>query len=283
MNSEEFGLIAGQQLLRCEDLHYGYWDEGMDITLSNFLIAQQRHTEVLLQAIKKYLQSNDDLILDAGCGIGNTTRKFLSEGLRVDGLVPSEWMAEKARENIVNSNSSFKGTIYCTGFQDLDTQQLSEKFEMVFFSESYQYINLEEGFSKLSHILKDDGRVIIFDFFRKDDVEGKSPLGGGHSMREFYQCVEKHHYDIIEDEDLTTYLSPNLKLISELLSQRILPFGETLDTFLSSKYKIPYKMIKFFLRKNLEEFRFKYSEERNQENFEKYKSYRLIVLGKSSK
>lgn len=131
---------------------------------------------------------------------------------------------------------------------------------------------------KLKEVLRPEGIVIIFDFFRKDDIEGQSPLGGGHSMREFYQLIKKHHFTLQDDQDLTTYLSPNLRLVSELLGKRIIPFSKTLDTFLSTRYKISYAILRFFLRKHLQEFRFKYSEQRNQENFEKYKSYRLVTL-----
>lgn len=277
MNSEEFGLVAAQQLLQCEDLHYGYWDKNLPLQLSNLAIAQEKHTHVLLEAITKY-SPPEARLLDVGCGIGTVMKRLLKADFNVDGLVPSVWMAKKAEENIATLTQANNSTIYCQAFQHFNTSQLTRLYDVVFFSESYQYIELSQGFSKLKEVLAPNGTVIIFDFFRKDDVEGQSPLGGGHSMEAFYRLLKAHQFMVVEDQDLTTYLSPNLKLISELLGQRILPFGHTLDTFLSSQYKIPYAIIKFFLRKQLAEFRFKYSQQRNQANFEKYKSYRLISL-----
>ena len=51
MDSKEFGLVAAQQLFKVEDLHYGYWDKSEDATLSNWITAQEKHTNFLFKYI----------------------------------------------------------------------------------------------------------------------------------------------------------------------------------------------------------------------------------------
>ena len=60
----------------------------------------------------------------------------------------------------------------------------------------------------------------------------------------------------------------------------LIPFTNTLDNFLSARYPKIYKTIKWLGRKRIDKIKFKYSKIRNAENFEKYKSYRMIVLKK---
>ena len=77
-------------------------------------------------------------------------------------------------------------------------------------------------------------------------------------------------------------MSPNLKLVNEVLVDRLLPFSETLNKFLSTRYPKIYRFFKWVLRKKISKLAFKYSEDRNEENFIKFKSYRLIVLSKKN-
>ena len=51
----------------------------------------------------------------------------------------------------------------------------------------------------LDNILTKNGKVIIFDFFKKDNVDGVSPLGGGHQLSDFYDIVKKYGYNILSD------------------------------------------------------------------------------------
>ena len=81
---------------------------------------------------------------------------------------------------------------------------------------------------------------------------------------------------------MTRNLSPNLKLVNDVIIDRLTPFSSTLNQFLFTRYKTFYKLIKWGLRKQLSKLAFKYSEDRNEENFIKFKSYRLIVLSKKN-
>ncbi|MCP4494032.1 MAG: class I SAM-dependent methyltransferase [Gammaproteobacteria bacterium] len=282
MNSKEFGLVASQQLLQIQDLHYGFWEDGEAPSAAKFPEAQSKYTDFLCQYIREAISTGENCrILDVGCGIGVTTYKLLDMGYRVDGLVPSNWMAQQAREKIRQVEGGKNSRIYECNFEDFPVANSSKKYQLAFFSESYQYVNMQKAFDVLNLITPENGTVIIFDFFKKDGVDGESPLGGGHSIGQFYHTVEKNSYKIHTDLDVTNNLSPNLKLVNDILVERIIPFSQTLDTFFSTRYYRLSKILKFLFRKKLEKVRFKYSQGRNEESFRQFKTYRLFVLKRS--
>jgi len=217
-------------------------------------------------------------MLDIGCGIGITTKKLLAAGYRVDGLVPSAWMARKATENVKAYRDGTRGAIFDCRIENFPVQKENEPYKLAFFSESFQYVKLPGTFEVLTRILSDQGKIIIFDFFKKDNVAGKSPMGGGHSLEKFKRAVDQYGFTIHTDMDLTEHMSPNLTLINELLTDRVIPFTHTLDTFLAHRYRNIYRLFKIVFRRKIEKLSFKYSTRRNAENFAKYKSYRLFIL-----
>jgi len=81
---------------------------------------------------------------------------------------------------------------------------------------------------------------------------------------------------------VTEHLSPNLTLANDILINRIGPVTDTVDRFLGEKYRITYNLVKFLLRKRLEKVKSKYfSGNRNETDFIKHKTYRLIVLDRA--
>ena len=278
MDQKEFALNATQRLLQVKDLHYGFWKEGTtEPTIKQFYRAQNVYSAFLLKHIKE-IATKEQRILDIGCGIGTIVGCLLKQGYKVDGLVPSAWMAEKAREKTLAFQDNKKGQIFHCKFENLSVEKNFEKYDRVYFSESFQYIPIPDAFDKIRKILTDDGYVIIFDFFVKDGVEGKSPLGGGHSMNRFYDYINSSEFEIVSDNDVTKNISPTMDLFQAILQDQILPTVKDLDLVLSNKLKYVYRFIKFLKRKKLKKLSHKFSEKRNGESFIKYKSYRMIVL-----
>jgi len=280
MDSKEFGLVAAQQLFQIEDLHYGYWDDNVEVSLSNYKQAQKKYTEFLFNYIDKYIPNkSSSRILDVGCGVGLTTKKLLEFGYNVDGLVPSAWMSKYAKDIIGDLKNKDRGQIYESTFENFPISN-NKKYDLIFFSESYQYINMEQAYKIIDKVSTANTKIIIFDFFRKDNIEGKSPLGGGHSIGNFYNITKNNNFKIVEDIDVTKNLSPNMKLVNDVIKDRVIPFTKTLDSFMLSRHRFIYKMIRFLLRKKIDKFKFKYSKERNEQNFIKFKTYRLLILDK---
>ena len=283
MDSKEFGLVAAQQLFNIQDLHYGFWDEGKIPSSENFIEAQDNHTAFLLKHIEEAINADKKCkILDIGCGLGITTAKLLKMGYRVDGLVPSSWMAQKARNITQRYKDETRGEIYECNLRDFPTSYLSEKYTLVFFSESFQYVFMKKAFAIFDLILSETGKVIIFDFFDRDDVTEESPIGGGHSIGRFFRILRKRGYTVHSDLDVTANVSPTLKLLSDILVDRIVPFSKSLDAFLSARYRLLYRILRYAFRKELERVKYKYSpQRRNEENFQKFKTYRLFVLSRT--
>ena len=282
MDSKEFGLVAAQQLFQIEDIHYGFWENDMEVSLSNFKVAQEKHTNFLFKHINDFISNKkNDKILDIGCGVGLTTKKLLENNYRVDGLVPYNWMAQYAERITSKYKTEDSGKIFECKFEEYPIHKNLNKYSLLFFSESYQYVNMKQSFEIINKIIDKNGHIVIFDFFKKDDVSGNSPLGGGHYLSEFYNLVSNYEYTIIKDLDITKNLSPNLTLVSDVIKDRIIPFTDTFDKFMIGRHQYIYKLIKWLLRKKINKMKFKYSVDRNEENFVKYKTYRLIVLKKN--
>tara|TARA_Y100000590_G_scaffold438666_1_gene561752 strand:+ start:7 stop:855 length:849 start_codon:yes stop_codon:yes gene_type:complete len=280
MDSKEFGLVAAQQLFHIEDIHYGFWEKDEVATLNNFKEAQKKHTDFLFQYIDNFIENKDQSkILDIGCGVGTNVKKLLDKGFKVDGLVPYPWMAKYASNVNSKYKSQDRGRIYKCKIEDFPIKGIKQKYQLVFFSESFQYVNMNSTFNILEKILKKHGTIIIFDFFKKDNIGDISPLGGGHSINFFYNVIKNFNYKIEEDIDITDNLSPNLKIINEIMVERLIPFSDTFDKFMLTRHKSIYRIIKWLLRKKINKIKFKYTN-RDENAFKKFKTYRLIVLKK---
>ena len=79
-----------------EDLHYGYWPKGKDASVQNFAHAQDSHSKLIMDHIPEKTNS----ILDVGGGSGNLALKLLDKGYSVDCVIPSEYLAEQAKEKL---------------------------------------------------------------------------------------------------------------------------------------------------------------------------------------
>lgn len=285
MDTRELGLILGQQILNVDDLHYGYWNDELELSFANLPEAQRRYTEKLLEAFPP--ASDTRRVLDVGCGTGNTMAALIQRGYRVDGMIPSASLARIVRERL-SALSSPGGAendaqVFECKLEEFDTTAHSRKYDVILFSESFQYMAMEESFPVLERILLPGGRIIICDFFRtvhdQDGAAGDHAISGGHPLKEFHEQVERRGYRIEMDRDITKHMSPNFKLVNDLLMLKTKPVLETCSLYLGSRYPRSWRFLKWVFRKRWKKLDYKYlSGLRSPETFEKYKSYRMIVL-----
>jgi SAM-dependent methyltransferase len=138
--SSEFGLAMGWVLahhfLGMNDLHYGYWPQGLPVVPQNLAAAQANYTELLISRIPAGVRS----ILDVGMGAGTTARKLVEKGYRVDGVSPNGVLTDVARQQLGD-----RATIFETRFQDLRTER---RYDLVLFSESLLFIPLDAAFAQ---------------------------------------------------------------------------------------------------------------------------------------
>ncbi len=283
MDTRELGLVAVQKLLDVEDLHYGLWDDDLELSLSNIRAAQQRYTEMVLATLPPAAGVETGVrVLDIGCGTGHMLGQMLEKGYRVDGVIPAQALSARVKEHLARHPGNSSELFECR-FQDFPEEQCHNQYDVALFSESFQYIPMAASLAKLPGLLKPGGLVLISDFF-KTEAHGDGGVGdgsfrGGHYLRDFYALLPGTPFLIQRDDDITKRVSPNLELLNDLLMNKIVPTTTSLDRYLKDNYPILTWLAKRLFRKKLEKVKFKYlSGHRSKEVFERYKTYRVIVL-----
>ena len=68
------GFLSGRHFVGTKDLHYGYWPDGMEQTMSNLPSAQEEYSAYLMQHIPWTAKK----ILDVGSGAGSLAEKLIA-------------------------------------------------------------------------------------------------------------------------------------------------------------------------------------------------------------
>jgi tocopherol O-methyltransferase len=147
-------------------LHYGYWDA----STKNFHEALLNINKVLSA---KAVVTKSDRVLDAGCGIGGSSIWLAKNiGCSVTGISLSEKQVRKA-----DALASAEGVEQLATFEQLDftaTGFPAGSFDVVWAIESVCHAADKAAFLKEAfRILKDNGRLIMADFFKQENLQGK--------------------------------------------------------------------------------------------------------------
>jgi SAM-dependent methyltransferase len=175
-----------------------------------------------------------------------------------------------------------KARIFECRFEDLPAASLESRYDVVLFSESFQYIELERALQLLPRLLKPGAQLVICDFFKTehhgDAGPGDRTFGGGHAWRAFNEHMRGAPFALERDEDITRQVSPNVELVNQVLEKRITPAAATLGEYIAGNYpRLAWVLGKLF-RKKLAKLRRKYlSGHRTPATFERYKTYHLLV------
>ena len=265
----EIGSICGRYFLKLNHLHYGYWTDGLEVDIANVQIAQENYAQFLISHIPK----NAEKILDVGCGAGQIAKKLIDMGCIVDCVSPSHFLAGQARELLGNSSNIFE----CL-YEQLQTEN---RYDVILFSESFQYINIEEGIRKTLGLLNPDGYMLICDLFRKKTLD-KSDMSGGHQLELFQNIVSEHPLRPIKELDITEQTAPNIDVVNDMFKKAVHPTVILTQQLLDSRYPFMSKLIKWVYRKKISKINRKYfNYEKTGEKFKKFKSYRLLLYQKS--
>ncbi|MBU0952452.1 MAG: class I SAM-dependent methyltransferase [Elusimicrobia bacterium] len=264
----DLGIILSKYFFKTDHLHYGYWTSDLEVDISNLAKAQENYANFLVSNIPKNVKN----VLDVGCGIGKLAYKLTTLGYKVDGVSPSKLLTKYARELLGD-----KSRIFECKYEYLQTEN---KYDLIMFSESFQYVDIEKALENNIKLLNEGGYLIISDFF-KTDAKGDSPLGGGHHLSKFYETIARYPFKLVKDIDITNETAPNLKLVDDFLTTVGIPVWESVMNYLDIKFPKLSKIVKWKFRKKLDKITRKYfNRTRNAENFKIFKSYRFMLYQK---
>ena len=261
----EIGLVLSRFFLNTEHLHFGYWPDDLDVNLNNLKKAQDYHSEKIIHSIPKNVKT----ILDVGSGSGGLAEKLVDNGYQVDCVSPSEYLSDSIEQKLKK-----KVTVYRSTFEDLGLQK---KYDIVVFSESFQYVNIKKALNKIPLAVQEKGHVLICDFFRKPGT-GTKPLGGGHDWEVFQDNLSDYSFTEILNKDITRETARTYDLINQIIGEVADPVRSLSAKYLDSQYPTGMKFLRWYFKKKIKRInRIYFSGNMTGDMFNKLKTYRVLL------
>jgi SAM-dependent methyltransferase len=270
IDSREVGLELGLRVykffLKSEYLHYGYFKDGLDTDISNLRKAQENYAELIFS----HIPAGTKTILDVGCGSGKTAQQLVAKGYTVDCVSPGQILTAYAK-NMLGDKVNF----YQCKFENLVTDK---KYDLVLFSESFQYIPMDKSIPGALKLLNPGGHIIASDFFHTDP-EGRSRLGGGHDYQAWLQIKESFPIKTLVEKDITAETSPTIDLVNQLNAEVIKPVWTSAWALGEDRFPFIIKLVRRFYKKKISKLENKhFTGQRNGELFRKYKKYMFYLF-----
>ncbi|MEH2252229.1 methyltransferase domain-containing protein [Nostoc sp.] len=194
-------------LINTSYLHYGYWEPlpaaGEELTITRMRAAQIAYAAKLFS----FIPEGTKTVLDVGCGIGGNAVYLCDRGLSVEGLAPDVLQQEKF---IKNTNSQIP--FYLTRFEDFHT---SRSYDLVLFSESSQYIAVDDLAQGAARLLSSGGYLLIADMMRSDAEYRKGIFSNCHVASELQTALIQTGFKLIKTEDISSQIAPTIDLCLE--------------------------------------------------------------------
>ncbi|WP_425399036.1 class I SAM-dependent methyltransferase [Aeoliella sp.] len=261
------GSLLGERFAGIKDLHFGLWQTGDEITLSNLSIAQQRYSEFVIGS----LPVESTTILDVGCGNGRFADRLLMAGKCVTCVSPNLLLNRAARELLGN-----RAVVIDSRFEQMQTANLA--FDVILFVESFQYVDMEGAMRKAVSLMRPAGRIVICDFFRRSEM-GVSPISGGHAWEDFESRLRENGLFVSKSVDITHNVAPTFDLVNDVFQGIVAPLYAEAITTLEQAHPVLSKIARWTLRRKLQKFQHKYlGGQRTGEAFASFKTYRLVEL-----
>lgn len=258
------GHIAGKHFVGANDLHYGYWLEGVEPHVRNLPAAQQEYTRFLLS----HIPTDARRILDVGSGAGGLAAKLIERGHQVDCVSPNAFLNEQARQILGDGARIFE-----TKYEDYHTADL---YDAIVFCESYQYVKVELGLDLVMKQLRASGSLVICDFFRLN-INGKCPISGGHYFDTFQKKIASYRLKLVEDIDITARTAPTFTVIDRAFSEVVRPIWDEVGIAAMKTHPFWSRIVARLFRRKIAKVHDKYfTHQRSAENFVKFKTYRLL-------
>lgn len=221
-------------------VHYGYWKE-------NTRSLQQAILNMNEILSDKASITQNDLVLDAGCGIGGSGLWLAKHtGSHVTGITISEKQKEKAevlaaRYGFQNKLSFAVGDYFATSFPDAS-------FSVVWGLESmcYAHPRVNELAKEMYRVLKPGGRIVVADGFRgrttgfserevklMQEFNEGFVLDGLITLQEFAEALTGAGFKNVATEDITEHILPTARIMYRrcLLTYPLLKLTERFRIF----------------------------------------------------
>ena len=271
----DIGLGFAKHFYGTDYLHYGLWPESLKVEPSNLLEAQTNYADLLLETIPDGVRS----ILDVGCGSGKFTELLLDKGFEVEAVSPSPHLSKA-----VLARLGHRAKLHQCRYEDLQTDS---RFDLILFSESFQYLHLDEALRQSITHLNPGGHLLICDFFKRDEApagsrpfaeDEQSPINGGHEIGHFLQMMESQPFQELKNQDITEQTAPTLDIMRDLLQEVVKPGWQGVAAYMASNHPKFTACFSWFFRKKINKINRKYlSGGTSGEQFHRFKTYRLFL------
>ena len=266
----EIGLLIGRFFFKTDDLHYGYWPDGLEIDVTNLARAQEYHSRFIIS----HIPAGTETILDVGAGAGDFARELLQEGYEVDCVSPSSFLSRQLQEKLGDACH-----LYTCKYEDLKTDK---RYDLILFSESFQYVNAKKALRQSVVLLREAGHILICDFFRTD-AKGRNPLPGGPRFSTFLNVIADYPVETIKDIDITKETAPTIEILDNFLREVARPVSNLSAEYLRDNYPRLMKLLRWKYRKRFNKLDTRYlSGKMSAEAYLKHKTYRLLLYRKTS-
>ncbi len=209
-------------------------------------------------------------ILDVGCGSGKTAEQLVAKGYKVDCVSPGQILTAYAKNMLGDTVGFFQ----CK-FEDIITEK---KYDLVLFSESFQYIPMDKSITRALKLLNPGGYIMASDFF-STDPEGKSKLGGGHDYQQWLKFKESYALKTIVEKDITAETSLTIDIVNQLNREVLKPVWTSGWALAEDRFPTIVKIVRRFYKKKLAKMENKhFTGQRNGELFRKYKKYMFYLF-----
>lgn len=266
-NGMNLELLIATEILKLNSLHYGFWNNGEEPTLSNLRKAQERYTVTLLELIPNGVKT----ILDVGCGIGDIALTLAKKGYIVTAISPDK-NHKKYFDKYEDKNISF----YNTKFEDI---RFDKKFDLILMSESQGNFSPIITFKQCERYLKKPGYLLVSNIFNRNN---KPSLNGVNTTeQEYITQAKKYNLRLIKSIDITKEVLPTLQIAYNAHQKYFLPALSIFHHFIKNVAPLKYKLVKLFFYKqwkNTDRLRNYYVERIDPSFFERELRYKRMLL-----
>ncbi len=202
-------------LRRSRSLHYGYWDK----STKDFHEALLNINNILSQ---KANIAKESRVLDAGCGIGGSSLWLAKNiGCKATGISLSA--KQVATANALAAKESLQTLALFEQKDFTQTGYADESFDIVWAIESVCHANDKSKFLyEAFRVLKKGGKLILADFFKKEDLIGKDAaiiqewangwaIDDFATLKEFTAQTNIAGFSEINIEDATARILPSAR------------------------------------------------------------------------